>query len=322
MAWDSVPWFVGGGAEHTPEVARLLAYAAFRGNEGVLGHNDLQVQALATPGSSIRVMPGACAILNRASAQTYQSYAARLPSQDVVSVSATTSSGGRSDLIVARIEDPNLAGEPWAAPANPKIGPYVYTRIITNVPAATRSVRELGLSDSSITLGRIDIPASTATITQAMIVDLRKVANPRRERVVMTANPASTETLSSASFVSWPSSASWQIDVPAWATKVILRGTVSGVKIAVGNVAGQIRATLGTAVTQGTGWDESVPNGAVYDRKNWAVSDTVTVPSAMRGTRQTVRLEGLKSGGSVSPQAETLTSCALDIEFVEEATLV
>lgn len=322
MAWDGVPWFVGGGAEHTPEVARLLGYAAFRGNEGVIGIGDLQVKALATPGSSIRVMPGACSILNRASAQTYQAYAARLPTEDAVPVSATTSGGGRSDLVVARIEDPWLAGEPWADPADPKAGPYVYTRIITNVPPTTRTYKDLGLADSAIALGRIDIPSSTATITQAMITDLRKVANPRRERSVLTANPASTETLTSSSFVAWPTAASWQVDVPAWATKVILRGAVSGLKIPVGVVAGQIRVTLGTAVSQATGWDETVPSGANYDRKNWAVSDTVAIPSAMRGTRQTVRLEGLKTSGSTSPSAETLTSAALDIEFVEEASLV
>ena len=58
MSFDSVPWFVGGGALHSPEVARLLAHAATSGAAGVVTPADLAVSALPVPGASVRVAVG------------------------------------------------------------------------------------------------------------------------------------------------------------------------------------------------------------------------------------------------------------------------
>ncbi|MEV0267725.1 hypothetical protein AB0H43_03035 [Hamadaea sp. NPDC050747] len=320
MAWDSVPWFVGGGAQHSPEVARLLAYSAMRGNEGIVGSGDLAVKALAVPGASVRVLPGACSIINRASGGNYQVYAGRLISEDTVPIAATGSGSGRSDLVVARVEDPWLAGEPWPDPVDPTVGPYIFTRVISGVPSTTKTVTELGLGYSAIPLARIDIPASTGTITAGMIVDLRKVANPRRERSVFTVNPGATNTLTSTAFTAWPSAASWSVAVPSWATKAIVRASIGGVNMAVGIAHGEIRVSLGTVTTQGTGYDETVPTGAVLDRKFWRCADTVTIPSAMQGTTQTLRIEGYRaSGATASVAADTASSCEIDIEFIEVA---
>jgi hypothetical protein len=324
VSWDNVPWFVGGGAEHSPEVARLMAYVAFRGNEGVLAAGDLKVTALAIPGGAVRVAPGACSILNRATGGAYQAYAGRLPSEDSgVSVPPTGAGAGRSDLVVARVEDPFLPGEPWADPSDPKVGPYIYTRVIPNVPSSTTSVAGLGLGYSAIALARIDLPATTGTVTDAMIVDLRKIANPRRERAVFTTTQGSSQALSSASFVSWPSAGSWSVTIPGWATQAIIRGNVGGVPIpalsstAAGTVYGQLRASLGGTATNWTPWDETVPAGANVDRKFWACADTITIPAAARGTTATIRLEALRSGGNVNPTADARTSATIDVEFVE-----
>lgn len=321
MAWDSVPWMVGGGAEHSPEIARLLAYVAFNASEGVLGVDDLRVQELAVPGTSVRIMPGACSILNRAAGQTYQAYAGRLPAEDTAAISATGSTAGRSDLVIARVEDPFLAGEPWADPADPRTGPYVFTRVIPNVPATTTTVTELNLGYSAIPLARIDIPAATGTITQAMIVDLRQLPNPRRERHVFTVNVAGTSTLTSSSFVNWPTGASWSVAVPSWATRVIIRGQVNGVLFPAGNAFGNFRATLGISATQSTAWNEAVTsvNGNEVDRKSMFAADTISVPASARGTIQTVRLEADRTGGAATGTvtADTATSAVLDIEFLE-----
>lgn len=95
----------------------------------------------------------------------------------MVAIAATGSAGGRSDLIVAQVEDPNMAGEPWQTPTNPAVGPYIFTRVIPNVPAGTTSLRPLGYSGrSAIVLARVDLPASTGTVTASMITDLRELA--------------------------------------------------------------------------------------------------------------------------------------------------
>ena len=77
MALDSTPWFVGGGAQHSPEVARSLAYASTNGAEGTCGISDLRVQAQSVPNGSVQVIPGAALLLNRYTGGVGQTYALR-----------------------------------------------------------------------------------------------------------------------------------------------------------------------------------------------------------------------------------------------------
>lgn len=221
MSWDSVPWFVGGGAEHSPEVARLLAYAATGGAEGIVDPGGLKVTPLAVPGQAVSVSVGAALILNRAAGGASQTYAARLPSADTVDIVETGSSAGRSDLIVAQIEDPFMAGERWQEPSDPKVGPYVFTRVIPNVPAGTRRLQDVsGYSGrSAITLARIDIPASTGTVTAGMITDLRNLARPRQSAETYADLGATASKLTSTSKAVFPSYRPSAV-VPSWATHV------------------------------------------------------------------------------------------------------
>jgi hypothetical protein len=304
MAWDGVPWFVGGGAEHSPEVARLLSYAAFGGTEGIVGSADLAVREQAVPDGTVQVLPGACSILNRASAQSYQAYAARLPSAESVAISPTDASGPRSDLIVARVEDPYLSGEPWASPSDPKVGPYVFTRVIPNVPAGTTSLQEVEPGQSGIALARVDVPISTGTITQAMIQDLRVLPNPRREdRLYVHNQSGAGADLTSTGFVTWPSGASFQVDVPDWAVRVQIVGSVGGYAIAgtgdVGNVVGRLRARLGSIATADTTYNHTMPAGVGrWDAASTTVGDDLLIPASMRGTTQTLALEGKRVSGT------------------------
>lgn len=318
MAWDSVPWLVGGGAQHSPEVARLLAYAAMAGNEGVIGSGDLKVSALGTPGSAVNVAPGACGILCRATGQQYQMYAGRMATQDTVSIAATGSGSGRSDLVVARVEDPWLSGEPWPDPTTPATGPYIFTRVIPNVPSTTTTVTGLNLGYSAIPLARIDIPASTATITQAMIVDLRRIANPRRERRLFTASPTAEQNLTAASYAAWPSATSWSVAVPSWATQVKIAVTLASIQGLNANTYGTVRAKLGSLFTQHVVYDLDIASGGSV-RTTLAVGDTLSVPSALRGTTQTLSMEGLRSSGTGNLQADLATTVIADVEFVEVA---
>lgn len=322
MAWDSVPWFVGGGAEHSPEVARLLGYVAFRGNEGILGPGDCAVRALAVPGGKVRVMPGACAILNRALGGAYQAYAGRLVSEDEVDIPPTGSSGGRSDLIVARIEDPTLAGEPWQDPVDPTVGPYVFSRVIPNVPPTTKTVAELGLGYTAIALARVDVPASTGTITDAMIVDLRQVANPRRDRDIIAEGwwGTGTDDLTNSNWAEYPVGANYQVFVPAWATQVKVVATWAQIQNVTGNTYGSVRVRLGSVITESVNYD-SVWNGGSY-RTNLLCADRVPIPSAMRGTMQPLVMEAMRQAGQTGwMQMDGGSAIVLDYEFAETASL-
>ncbi|MFJ9416745.1 hypothetical protein ACIRPT_21485 [Streptomyces sp. NPDC101227] len=318
MAWDSVPWFTEGGAEHSSEVARLLAYAAFGGAEGVVGSADLQVKALSTPASAVQVRTGACAIINRAQGSAYQAYAARLPVADQVPIAATGVSA-RSDLIVARIENPYSYGETWPNPSEPKVGPYVYTRVVSGVPKTTTSVRQVRSSDSAITLARIDIPANTTTITQAMIKDLRTMVSPRRDRRLYTAFPSSLSTLtySDNKWHNWPGEpARWDIDVPEWATRLKIVTTIAGLRMTKADVFASMQNVFGTTLGQNTVIDDDT--GSQTRRQTVVIADNMAISSALRGTTQRLYLQTYMSKAETGDlSVDGSTSIVADVEFVE-----
>ncbi|WP_086825723.1 hypothetical protein [Streptomyces sp. NRRL B-24572] len=321
MAWDSVPWFTEGGAEHSSEVARLLAYAAFAGGEGIVGSGDLQVRALSSPAAAVNVYPGACAILNRAPGGRYQAYAARLPSADQVPVAAT-GAAKRSDLVVARVENPYSAGETWALPGDPKVGPYIYTRIVSNVPATTTSVRQVRPNDSSITLARIDIPANASSITQAMIKDLREMVAPRARRRLYTSSPSGDQNWagnSKGQWVAWPPAARWTVEVPPWATKARIMLTVAGVQVMRGGVWGSSAWKLGTLQGESVTLDTGAGDGS--QRIHLISADTISIPSSMRGTVQTLSgMISLDDDNAGVLQADVATTCVLDVDWAEDPT--
>lgn len=218
MTWDAVPWFVGGGAQHSPEVARLLAYAATNGAEGIVSPGDLKVTATTVPSGSINVSTGECLIRNRAQGGAAQTYVGRNPTQDTVSVAATGSTT-RSDLVIAQIEDPFMPGEPWQEPEDVLNGPYIFTRVIPNVPPWATKVQDISgfAGRSAITLARIDIPANTGAITDDMIVDLRQVALPRQKRQMFVHSISQEAELKSTTDVQWFSD-EIAVDIPEWAT--------------------------------------------------------------------------------------------------------
>lgn len=317
MPWDNVPWFTEGGAEHSAEVARLLAYAAFGGAEGVVGSGDLRVKALSTPAAEVQITAGACAIENRTAGATYQAYAGRLPTADRVSIAATGVSA-RSDLIVARVENPYAYGETWPQPSNPKVGPYIYTRVISNVSKTATDVRSLSSNNSAIVLARIDIPPNTNAITQAMIKDLRTMVAPRRDRRLFTSFPGSLSTLtySDNKWHTWPGAAKWSIDIPRWATRVKIVTTIAGLRMTRSDVFASMQNVFAGIQGQNTVIDDDT--GTQTRRQTVVVADNLSVSSALRGTTQNLYLQTYMSKietGDLSVDGST--SIIADVEFVE-----
>jgi hypothetical protein len=328
MSWDSVPWFVGGGAEHSPEVARLLAFAAIGGAEGIVEPGDLKVLPLDVPSGSVRVVIGAALIRNRATGGAQQTYVARNPTEDVVSISETGSSGGRSDLIVAQIEDPNMAGEPWQDPTDPKVGPYVFTRVIPNVPAGTTRLQDVPGYEgrSAITLARVDLPASTGTVTAALITDLRKLARPRSERQVVKGTLTDkTVTLSTSSWQAFPEKPITGLVIPTWATHAVIRIDTT-IRFVSGDGYFNLQSYLGTGapITSGLFADaiiDSTSGGGSYRQPLVIPSDGVwAIPSSLRGkTVQLVtRVQGRANGGKIA--TGTTDYYFADVSFMERAS--
>lgn len=342
MGHMNVPWAVGGGALNDEALARMLPYFMFGGQEGILKAADCQVQALSTPGTSVRVAPGGYNINARGSGQMYEAYLGKIRTEDnPIPISSTGAGVGRSDLVIIRVEDPNISGEPWSDPGDVQVGPYVFTRVIENVPSSTNSVRQLGNNFSAITLARIDIPASTGTITQAMIKDLRSLVNPLTGSGTNPSNPPAEneepEVVEKAffdvrnhsvdqtigpsvmgSFAHFPTQCDWIIPIPPWATGADVYFQLNNVEIFSQNVRGQYRVSIdnGAATTVANVYDINLAPDADYERHQLIAASTVAIPAAMRGKAKRFRPEIKVTdnyGGSV--RWKTGTTAVMQIVF-------
>lgn len=312
----TVPWFIGSnGALHPPEVARLLAWAATQGAEGIIGAGDMKVNALAVPGAAVDIVAGGCAMLNRSPGASFQTYIDREPGTVQVAITATGSGGGRSDLVVRRVEDPDFPS--WQIPTDPVNGPYARYFILPGVPNTTTSAKQLNLGYPAIALARIDIPLSTSAILNSHIVDLRKVSNPRKAREIdaLTGPALFIDTLTPKTL-----GTSRAIAVPEWATAATIRADFTGLALVLGNSNGYLIGKLGTEAVRATSFDENwIATGAV-SRSSYAIMSEIAIPPAMRGTNQTFLFQGSRANANPGKlTSDGGTSMFVDIEFFEKA---
>lgn len=312
MALDSVPWFVGGGAEHSPDVARLLAHAATGGASGVIGSTDLRCTTTPAPTGNVRVMPGACIIPNTYAGVASQSYMARAASVTDLPITPTGSSGGRSDMVIVRVDDPQFGG---SAPADIATGPYVKFEVLTNVGSGATAVPGT-VAYPAIALCRIDLPANTATVTADLIKDLRKLPQPRRQRDLYVRTPVSAQDLTATSFVNFPSEANVSIEVPKWATQAKIICHYAGLQNVGGSSYQYLQAKLGTLLAQSVVSD--IDQSWSSQRYSTLVADTLDIPASMRGTTQTLKSEGRTNSGYPGHfQSDSATTVMWDVEFLE-----
>jgi hypothetical protein len=310
------PWVISDVVEVPLSVARLLAFIATAGKEGVVGPGDLQVRALGTPGSSVRIAKGAFAALNSFPSNDQQTY---LGENDAEVTAAVTATGGttRSDLVYVRINDTGQTGGGTSGPATIVVAQGVSPTITT--------LAEHNSSIAGIALARIDMPASTSIVQQSYITDLRKLVQPRRADIMRIANlpnGASQQTLTSTSFVNWPSEAAWQIDIPSWAVRAQVIGHIAGYQIVEGtspaNVWGGLRVQMGTLFSATTEYNHSAPSGAgKIDAAASMVAADFYIPKADRGTKnRNLRLEGKRDGGTANTNIRAAWGTVVTIQVV------
>ncbi|MFF4276114.1 hypothetical protein [Streptomyces sp. NPDC001536] len=318
MAWDGVPWFVEGTVA-SEETVRLLVEAALCGGEGVIAPADLLVTALDSPGAAVQVAAGAMAAKRRATGGGgNQSYAARMPTPEQVDIEPTGADGPRSDLVIVRIEDP-YGGETWPEPEDPTIGPYVYTRVITDVPTGTTSIHDIDPTSAAITLARVDLPASTSAVTAAMVKDLRQIARPRTQsarRYLYGAwtTPDDVGAITDAWEV-FPLGATWAESVPEWATHVSVHVHLTGLLHPdTVEARGQLRVSLGEQ--HGVGMPYTA---AAAGRVSVQTGHKFTLDPADRGEVLTLTVEGTGTSGVTGVlRADAYTVLSVDVNYVQE----
>lgn len=325
MAMERVPYLTGGGFEHSAEVMRAALAASTSGAEGIVTAGDFKVAPTAVPGTNIDVAPGNALIRNSYGGGGAQSYAVRAPSQTQLPIQATGSAGARTDLVVARVDDPTYAGGPF----DPGTFEAAKFEVIRGVPAATTSAAELGLGYPAIALARVTLPASTGTVTESMVTDLREIAIPRIQRHLFTHNLTGDEMDQISGPVgdnmgeAWPN-IFWPFKIPDWANRVRVRALLGGVRVeAVSpNNFGQLFVRFGTVPTGFSThygrWDSSMAGGIT--RQTFMVADDRTVPASFRGAESRAYIRASRTNNNLNtPRLDGFSSISLDLEFYETA---
>ena len=326
MAMEQVPYLVGGGFEHSEKIMRAALAAATSGAEGIMNAGEFKVKPTSVPGSNVAIAPGNALLRN--THEVGQTYACRANEETEIPIQATGSSGARTDLIVARIDDPMYGvGE---GSFDPETWEAAKFEVIQGVPASTKTAAQLNLSYPAIALARITLPKSTGTVTAGMITDLRQVALPRTQRHLFTHNLYNEETddiggpSGDPMGEAWPN-VFWNFSIPSWAARVRVRAILGGVRVEEKspNNFGQLFVRFGTVPngfsTQAGRWDISTAAGGVT-RQTFMVADDRTVPTSFRGTDSRAYIRATRTNSnSNTPRLDTFSSISLDLEFYETA---
>lgn len=232
-----------------------------------------------------------------------------------------------------------MAGEPWQTPGDVTVGPYIFTRVISNVPPTTVRLQDVPghEADSGIALARIDLPPSTSAVTSAMIVDLRKTAihlsTPVLRTYVMQDTDGDKDLTTQTAYPTgtiWPSwiSGGWGsvVDVPIWANRCRFVMTWVGVFFA-HNAWGEVWADLGqndayVVHSQAVKWDSPEPGSTAANlRENLICADDIAVPVQYRGQPVKFVPRGTILGGT-SPllaRMDAHSAMILQAEFYNKA---
>lgn len=309
MALFPAPILVN-GATHSAQSFRMLVRDLALGSEGITQGDDLKVSQLATPGGGVQISDGSGIVRGRAN--SFQgSYSVCNVGSFTVDI-APTGASPRSDLLIVRVEDPEYEGD-----LNPAVDDICFFQVISNVSSSATTIPD---GRTGIPLARIDIPASTATITNAMIKDVRKIANPRTQRTLMpvqSPSAASTELGASTTYQYFSTAPGWNVPVPDWASQAIISVRVSQARLAVANFFGGFRATFGASLAlQTVTIDDN--GGAPVRRIPIECADTLTIPAGYRGTTQLLRAQAAGySGNTGRINVDGSTTLIADIQFTE-----
>jgi hypothetical protein len=330
MTFENAAWAID-GAQMNSALARRAMYAGSR-QSGIVQKSDLKVSPLGTPGNGVVIGSGVGLVINDYQSNPNEMYVVSNPGAHTVpSVSMPPSTPAPKSWIVAIvIGDPDFSqtGHPWMGPTDPPSGEeltFQYVRpTLIEVDAGATS---LDVDYPALVLARIDIPASTTTITSGMIHDLRELSMSRQSQTALVSAAglwdSGVERIPSATgYNNWSTYAP-TVDVPSWATRAIVMAHINGVRLqdTSENVVGKIRVKLGSVSGPDTNFDYSTGGGPIRD--NLMSGGKFTDVTGIAGTTVAVRMEGYESAPAAPSNNQKLTlttgsQIIFDIRFFEE----
>jgi hypothetical protein len=197
--------------------------------------------------------------------------------------------------------------------------------IIQGVSNTITDASQLNLGYSAYALARLDIPAGTTNITDAMVKPLRALAQPRAQRKLFaTTLTGADHFVDTTSWTNWPASTT-PFQVPTWATEFIFRITITGVWVPADAVGASIRGVYSLfngpviAATADTPFiNQSGPRFDIH------IADQLPVLAANRGSTVYLYTQGAKfptpeAGGPGKLAAGNGTRITYDVEWLETA---
>jgi hypothetical protein len=212
---------------------------------------------------------------------------------------APTTGTPRSDLIVARVEDPTFTSSPWSGSVTAET---IFPRVISGVSSSTTTMPG---GQSGIALARVDMPATATTVLQSYITDLRQVANAKRQRSVLQASGAASAVswTVSTSLTAWPALATWQVAIHAWATGIKLNWRLEDVVYIAGGTnwaRGHVYPVFGSSVSAPAqalaSTLVSVNSTGTFEICSISGSADAVISTALRGTTQTLQFAQTTDG--------------------------
>lgn len=284
------------GYGYPAEAFRAEHYAATSGGNGVGSPTALKVHAQPAPDGTIRTNPGGATLKSTYAGQDEQSYHTYFGPR-TVSVSPTGSSaGGRTDLVVVQLCDPEHDNH-WSYDGEYPIPADVAKDMeFQRIHVLEGRDRTAHLDFPHALLAEINRPPNTTIVEPSHITDLRMLANPKTLMVPLVKNIGSADTHVAGRTGNYNTLAEFQVDVPEWATTAVVDATLAGcfTRHPNGGVVGNFDFSgLGSAAggeggfTQ-TGWGAA--GSVAYERIDFHAGGEVLIDPERRGTNQRINL--------------------------------
>lgn len=236
MTW-LVPYVINGAA-HSAALFRRQAQRPSNDQTGVARPADLKVMPLPSAGPGFRIAQGGLSIVSRFPGRDRESYGVE-NGDSVLTVDGVngTGSAARRDAVVVEVIDPNYLTSEWthdtAAPLN-----YMKVHVVEGVDVAAKDIDGLGATwrdRTAYVLAFINWPANQTSVQASYIEDARQLANPLRSEETFARPRIAADEVNNRQFLTVKESSGgevfpggpgspnqFQIDVPIWATRMIV----------------------------------------------------------------------------------------------------
>ncbi|WP_156316586.1 hypothetical protein [Leucobacter japonicus] len=348
MAFVDPPYAVA-KTDHSARLFRRQFQQSVGEGSGISRPGDLKVQALNVPGNGFRVAPGGGIAQSRDTSTTVRESYGPVNNEEIVvtDVPGTGSGGTRRDLVIVEITDPAMQSVTYPSPADPDYtgawllgSTFTKITVIQGVAAGVKSLDQITTGPyanvTGVTLAAINWPVSTATITSAMIEDLRTVQSPRSVRILRTWAAPSGFSSQITNTSAWPAGGDWwpsefvddvvgAIDIPAWAQRARIVMTWGGVKLPAGAAYGATWVQIGLnsdpnrVNCPNTAYQ--TPGATTLGKTTMLAACDIALPAAMRGTSKKFLPKANRTGGTAAaaPILDAGSSLVIDVEFYETA---